>query len=71
MRRFLIAAVVIGGGLFAPPTSAQIGLGLSIPEVAVRQRGTGAALTPCGAGKIDLSLSTGCNLPFYLGGIFP
>lgn len=70
MRGFLIVAVVMGAGLFAPPTSAQIGLGLSIPEVAVRQRATGAA-TPCGAGKIDLSLSTGCNLPFYLGGIFP
>jgi hypothetical protein len=27
--------------------------------------------TACLAGAIDLSLTTGCNLPFYLGGIFP
>ncbi len=27
--------------------------------------------TPCTAGAIDLSLTTGCNLPFYVGGVFP
>lgn len=37
----------------------------------------GDAGAPCGgvasctAGAIDLSLSTGCNIPFYVGGIFP
>jgi len=25
----------------------------------------------CTAGAVDLSLTTGCNIPFYLGGIFP
>lgn len=27
--------------------------------------------TACTAGAFDLSLSTGCNLPFYVSGIFP
>lgn len=31
----------------------------------------GSPATPCTAGAIDLSLSTGCNLPFYIGGVFP
>lgn len=69
MRRLLIAAIVMGAGLFAPPTSAQIGLGLSIPEVAVRQRGTGGGATPCNAGQLDWSVATGCNLTLYMIGI--
>lgn len=31
----------------------------------------GGSLTPCTAGSVDLSLTTGCNIPFYVGGIFP
>lgn len=27
--------------------------------------------TPCTAGALDLSLTTGCNIPFYVGGVFP
>ena len=30
-----------------------------------------APLIACLAGGIDLSLSTGCDLPFYLNGVFP
>lgn len=38
--------------------------------------GIGATSAPvpgvaCLAGKFDLSLATGCNLPFYLNGVFP
>ena len=31
----------------------------------------GTPPTACTAGSLDLSLTTGCNIPFYVGGIFP
>ena len=31
----------------------------------------GSPSTPCGAGAFDLSLTTGCNVPFYVGGVIP
>jgi hypothetical protein len=33
--------------------------------------GGGPPPTACTAGALDLSLTTGCNVPFYVGGIFP
>lgn len=33
--------------------------------------GSGGGGTPCTAGGIDLSLATGCNVAFYIGGVFP
>ena len=33
--------------------------------------GGGSGPTACTPGAIDLSLTTGCNIPFYVGGIFP
>jgi hypothetical protein len=31
----------------------------------------GAYVPVCTAGAFNLSLTTGCNIPFYVGGIFP
>jgi hypothetical protein len=31
----------------------------------------GGSLTPCTAGGLDWSLTTGCNIPFLIGGVFP
>jgi hypothetical protein len=33
--------------------------------------GSGGGGTACTAGSLDLSLTTGCNVPFYVGGVFP
>ena len=32
---------------------------------------SGPPPTACTDGSFDLSLTTGCNIPFYVGGIFP
>jgi hypothetical protein len=47
---------------------------LGSTEAAFPARGqylTSTTGSSCTAGAIDLSLTTGCNLPQYLGGIFP
>jgi hypothetical protein len=31
----------------------------------------GTGTSACSAGAFDLSLTTGCNIPFYLDGVFP
>lgn len=33
--------------------------------------GGGPPPTACTDGSFDLSLTTGCNIPFYVGGVFP
>jgi hypothetical protein len=33
--------------------------------------GIGGGGTPCTAGGLDWSLTTGCNIPFLIGGVFP
>lgn len=70
------AQLVPGRGLLVPQTGAPCGMSSSLVPNCGAMVPSGVAVvgpppTPCLAGKFDLSLSTGCNIPFYLGGIFP
>jgi hypothetical protein len=62
----ILAAILIISILFmvadAPAQFSSTGAGVVLPSGG----GTG-----CTAGAIDLSLTTGCNIPFFIGGIFP
>jgi hypothetical protein len=58
------------GGIPDPNQSQFPNEGAQIPPIGgPLNPGTGGS--GCTAGAIDLSLSTGCNIPFYVGGIFP
>jgi hypothetical protein len=71
----------MGGGMVpnAPPLNVQgpITAGNCVKWVAQFTIGDAGAPcgsgggTPCTAGGLDLSLTTGCNIPFYVGGVFP
>ena len=70
----------MGGGMVpnAPPLMVQgpITAGNCVKWVAqftIGDSGSpcGGAATPCTAGGLDWSLTTGCNIPFLVGGVFP
>lgn len=67
MRNVLLVAIfgLIAAGMGG---SSRAEMTTTFAGSATHSTGT---LTPCTAGAFDLSLPTGCNLPFYLGGIIP
>jgi hypothetical protein len=60
MLRKIVAIVLI---LMSSPGSADLLATVGVSGDAVVSR------TPCGAGQLDYSLSTGCNVIFYVNGI--
>jgi len=65
-RELLLAISVLAA--LAARTNAQIWIFSPANQTG---HGISTPLVPCGAGTIDLSLATGCNLQFYLNGVFP
>ncbi len=77
MTSILIAVLAVAAILMSSADAQSrfppIGPGSIVP-IGPSTNSAGAAPPPptaCLAGAIDLSLATGCNIPFYLGGIFP
>jgi hypothetical protein len=69
----MIRVLVAVGLLLSTSAYADITGPITIPGMKITGTVGGgvAPVNSCTAGAIDLSLSTGCNLPFYVGGIFP
>ncbi len=69
-----VAQMVPGDSPMVPRTGPPCGLRTMIPTCGPMVP-TGAAAAPppgaCTAGAIDLSPVTGCNIPFFIGAIFP
>lgn len=64
-----ITKVVTVIAIFALALCAPAKPQLMLTGAGSNQAGGGSLPTPCNAGQLDYSLSTGCNVVFYVNGV--